>query len=234
MIEQELTYQELDLSLKEIYEALGYKDGALPDAGTQREVLAVLTEVETHLVARFAFVTRSITSLDAFAPGRIILSELRGCQAVCWFVATAGQWFEDYQQRLMRDGDMVRVYIANEIGSLLAEKAADRMEQVLERQIAPKGLHRTNRYSPGYCGWAVDEQRRLFAQFQPSATGDAPTTGEDTPLPSPCGIRLTASCLMTPIKSVSGVIGIGKDAKKHDYKCRRCGLASCYKRRENR
>lgn len=228
MIERELSYQQLNLSLGEIYEALGYKDGALPDAATQQEVQAVVAEVDTHVVARVGFVTRPITSLETFAPGAIIHSEMRGCQAVCWFVATAGQWFEDYQQRLMHDGDMVRVYIANEIGSLLAEKAADHLELLLETQIAPKGLHHTNRYSPGYCGWPVSEQRQLFAQFRPVRPA---SIGDDT-LPTPCGIRLTDSCLMVPIKSVSGVIGIGKETKKHDYKCRRCGLKSCLKRRE--
>ena len=225
MIERTLSYKDLTLDIDEVYEALGYHDGAMPDDATRREVNSILEEIEAHLQARLALVTASSDTLAHFSPGRIILAQLKGAQAVCYFVATAGTWFEDFQQRLMREGDMVRVYIANEIGSLLAEKAADRMELTLEEQLTPKGLGHTNRFSPGYCGWPVNEQRLLFDQFADNAT--------DNELPQPCGIRLTDSCLMVPIKSVSGVIGIGKDMKKHDYRCNVCELKSCYKRRIN-
>ena len=45
-------------------------------------------------------------------------------------------------------------------------------------------------YSPGYCGWNVTGQRALFAQLEP---------GE-------LGLTLNESCLMYPVKSVSGVL----------------------------
>ena len=75
----------------------------------------------------------------------------------------------------------------------------------------------TNRFSPGYCGWHVREQPDLFSLF---------------PTPHPCGIHLTDSCLMVPIKSVSGVIGIGPNVKKLEYSCGLCDYKNCYKRRK--
>ena len=233
MIERTLNYQDVALDVTEVYAALGYQDGAIPDAPTLREVTSILSEVAEHLEARLALVTASADTLQGFSTGRIIQAQLRGVQAVCYFVATAGAWFEAFQQRLMQEGDMVRVYIANEIGSLLAEKTADRMELVLEEQLTPKGLGHTNRFSPGYCGWPVSEQRLLFSKFADNATATQPTAQGCGELPQPCGIRLTDSCLMVPIKSVSGVIGIGRDIKKHDYRCSICDLKSCYKRRIN-
>lgn len=89
---------------------------------------------------------------------------------------------------------MVKVYIADAIGSVIAEKTADCMEIALDEYIHDRGWRHTNRFSPGYCGWHVSEQKKLFPLF-PSA--------------EPCGIRLTDSSLMLPIKSVSGVIGLG-------------------------
>ena len=82
---------------------------------------------------------------------------------------------------------MVKVYIADSLGSIIAEKAADCMEEELAAFIEKRGWKHTNRYSPGYCGWHVSEQQKLFSLF---------------PVASPCGIQLTDSSLMIPIKSV--------------------------------
>lgn len=41
-----------------------------------------------------------------------------------------------------------------------------------------------------------------------------------------------ASCLMTPIKSVSGIIGLGPEIRKQAYGCKMCGRRDCYKNRE--
>jgi hypothetical protein len=48
----------------------------------------------------------------------------------------------------------------------------------------------------------------------------------------PCGVTLTDSSLMLPIKSVSGVIGVGPDVKKMDYTCGLCSFADCFRRKK--
>lgn len=217
MIERTLTYGELGLSTDEILSSIP------SDAAMRQEVLSLIDEIQGFLHARFAFVTTDTQPLLRFHPGKIITHQLKGSEALCWFVATAGQEFEDFQHRLMQEDDMVRVYLANEIGSIIAEKTADRMEDLLQEQLTPKGLYRTNRYSPGYCGWHVKEQPILFELFRPK---DSVHNCNVTP--TPCDIHLTDSCLMIPIKSVSGVIGIGHNVRRRDYTCNLCGLsASC-------
>ncbi len=48
-------------------------------------------------------------------------------------------------------------------------------------------------YSPGYCGWDVSGQRALFEFLGPEEIG----------------ITLNASCLIQPLKSISGVLVVG-------------------------
>jgi hypothetical protein len=48
-------------------------------------------------------------------------------------------------------------------------------------------------YSPGYCGWHISGQRKLFASLRPDDIG----------------LRLNESCLMIPLKSISGVLVLG-------------------------
>ena len=132
-----------------------------------------------------------------------------------FFICTSGVEFEAYQQRLKQQGDMVRVFIADALGSVIAEHCADRMEEILQESIDKLGWHHTNRFSPGYCGWHVSQQQLLFPLFKGQT----------------CGVKLTDSSLMVPIKSVSGIIGVGKEIRKLDYTCGLCNFEKCYKRK---
>lgn len=216
----------LDLTLPDIYEQMGYGQ-SVPDDSLIRETLSVLAEIKHFLRPRYTFfMTDGTLDTDRhtltvgenrFDIGRIISRQLRGSSAFAFFIATAGIEFEHWQESLKHDNDMVRVFIGDAIGSVIAEKTADRMEQSLQDAIASRGWRHTNRFSPGYCGWHVSQQQTLFPMF-----------GED----GTCGVRLTPSSLMLPIKSVSGVIGLGENVRKLEYSCGLCDYKMCYKRRK--
>ncbi len=83
------------------------------------------------------------------------------------------------------------------LGAMLdsaASEAAERVAELLERsyleraELAPGEA--LLRYSPGYCGWHISGQGRLFAELRP---GDI-------------GLTLRESHLMQPLKSISGLI----------------------------
>ena len=212
MTEKTLTYEDLQISLADVYEQMGYRD-AEPDEATQRETLAVIGEVQGWLRPRFCY--QVVGQQPDFDMGRIILRQLHGAEAYVLFICTSGMEFEAYQQRLKDAGDMVRIFIADALGSVIAEKTADRMEEHLQESIDKLGWQHTNRFSPGYCGWHVSQQQRLFPLFQGHT----------------CGVTLTDSSLMVPIKSVSGIVGIGKEVRRLDYSCGLCDFKQCYKRR---
>ncbi len=215
MTEKALTYDELQITLRDIYEQMGYHD-AEPDVATQLETQKIVNEVRGWLRPQFSFFV--VRDLPAFDMGKIILRQLHGSEAYALFIATAGVAYEAYQHRLTEEGDMVRVFIADSLGSVIAENTADRMEHHLQMSIDKLGWHHTNRFSPGYCGWHVSEQQLLFPLF------DGHT----------CGVTLTDSSLMVPIKSVSGIIGLGKEVRRLDYTCGLCNFEKCYKRKQKR
>jgi hypothetical protein len=73
-------------------------------------------------------------------------------------------------------------------------------------------------YSPGYCGWHVSGQRALFRALQPDEAG----------------ITISESCLMTPLKSVSGVLVAGEPSV-HLFRpsyafCDECATHDCIRR----
>ena len=71
------------------------------------------------------------------------------------------------------------------------------------------------RYSPGYCGWHVSGQRSLFEYLRPGEVG----------------ITLRESCLMQPLKSISGVIIAGRkeifDFENTFDFCEECSTWTC-------
>ena len=80
------------------------------------------------------------------------------------------------------------------IGSFIdsgASLTADNIVGILESQVGYQST--TLAYSPGYCGWHVSGQKKLFQFLKPDKIG----------------ITLNGSCLMTPLKSVSGVLVSG-------------------------
>lgn len=213
MTTKTLTYNQLSISEKDVYEAIGYHD-TWPDEATQQETRAIIDDVQSWLRPQFCFLV--CQELPAFNIGRIIERQLKGSEAYALFICTSGVEFEAYQQRLKQEGDMVRVFIADSLGSVIAEKCADQMEIAVQQSIDKLGWHHTNRFSPGYCGWHVSQQQQLFPLFEGHT----------------CGVRLTDSSLMLPIKSVSGIIGLGREVRHLDYTCGLCNFEKCYKRRK--
>ncbi len=151
----------------------------------------------------------------SFEVGKIVSGQLGRSEAVAVFLCTAGPGIEKLSRRLISEGDPFTGFIADTVGSLTVERAMDQVQDRLEQLVAARGLHITNRYSPGYCGWHVQEQQKLF-QLLPAGF---------------CGVSLTESSLMQPIKSVSGVIGVGQAVRRQPYTCRLCELEDCLYRR---
>lgn len=112
----------------------------------------------------------------------------------------------------------------------VASMAADGMTAVLEQRLAARLAEAAPRgpapavlaYSPGYCGWHVSGQRRLFARLRPEEAG----------------VTLRPSCLMEPLKSVSGVLVAGAPAiHRFDDRfgfCAACATHACRARHSHR
>ena len=213
MTEKTLSFEELGITAADVYEQMGYHD-AQPDKATQQETATILKEVSQWLRPQFSYFV--VNKQPDFEMGNIILRQLRGSEAFALFICTSGMEFETYQHRLKEQGDMVRVFIADALGSVIAEKCADQMEKALQESIDKLGWMHTNRFSPGYCGWHVSQQQLLFPLFQGHT----------------CGVKLTDSSLMIPIKSVSGIIGLGEKVRKLEYTCGLCDFKQCYKRKK--
>lgn len=146
-----------------------------------------------------------------FKTDKIIISQLNKIEKVALFVATIGSDIEKWIKELNKKNEPLLSYLADIVASEIVENVADILHDYLKDKMKRMGLNITNRYSPGYCNWNVAEQHKLFSLLPENF----------------CEIKLTESALMIPIKSISGIIGIGKNAKWKDYLCDKCGVKDC-------
>lgn len=216
------TFDELGIVPAELEELLGFDPGASPDpfpemvqtalAGASqwcdiRGGFEIFQEVEFREKEQQMVVNRKL-----FSPGKIVFTQLRQAQQVALFVCTAGGGFTRWSRQLNDSGDLMMGYVVDALGSLTVDKAGglllDRLQLIAEKD----GQNSSDSFSPGYCDWSVAEQQTLFSLLPEGF----------------CGVKLSGSSLMDPIKSVSGMVGIGAGLSRKGNQCRWCSDKDCY------
>jgi len=135
------------------------------------------------------------------------------------FAVTLGQALSTRIDRLFAANEPALGYLLDAVASERADRAAALLaarygdEPDGAGSVSPAS--RVLPYSPGYCGWHITGQRRLFERLRPESIG----------------ITLGESCLMQPLKSVSGVLVAGPKevhAFDDDFEfCEGCATHAC-------
>ena len=214
----------------EVLRYLGYPQGQLPAARLRatiehwiQEAAACATPRAAYLVIPIEDIGRRhlrLQTVDQLVEFQGAIGEFLGpSQWVTAFIATAGSDIVDLASRLMSQGDALAAMVVNSVGAERAEAAEGAVMGIVRTWGESEGMNPTLPYSPGYCGMQLAQQQNLFALF-----------GEQT-----VGVTLTPDCLMQPLKSVSGLIGLGPADQivPHASPCDRCELYSCAMRRSS-
>jgi len=221
IFEVKINFKNLAVSKDEIISTLGYAEGAIPVHFEEMidDILSRLPKYcEIQAGYRLLDVKESEDRNDGLFIGgkffklqEIVTSKLRNSEKAALFVCTIGQAMEIWVKKSYAEGDAALSYLVDAVASATVEQATDVLHDQIKKQMQMRGLKITNRYSPGYCNWSVVEQHLLFSFFPYNF----------------CGIILTESALMVPIKSVSGIVGAGTAVKRVDYTCDVCGVKDC-------
>jgi hypothetical protein len=218
-------FTDLNLRANKIEKVLGYNEGddrvfvidLIEELLIEsKKICSVKAQYSVFNDVSFDNDSRSVKIRDInFQIKKVVFGQIKKSDSVALFLCTAGDEIGIRSRKAMQERDFLKGYIYDVIGSEIVEAAADLMQESLEKAAASSGLKITNRYSPGYCGWDVVEQHKLF-QLIPDNF---------------CGIRLTESALMSPEKSISGIIGIGRDVNSNPYTCSICDMKDCIYRK---
>ena len=208
----------------EVFRYLGYPVGVTPKNRIGNIIDHWIEEASRQATPRVIYLAGSVVELtrrrlcvqtaSGITEFNGAIGEFLGAsRSIAAFIATAGPTVERRASELLRSGDSLAAMILHAVGAERAEAAEAKMIVQLREQAAAFDLVPTLPYSPGYCGMKLTEQRKLFALFD----------GEDV------GVTLTPECLMRPIKSVSGLICLGRrdEVMTFGTPCDRCELENC-------
>jgi len=110
------------------------------------------------------------------------------------YAATIGAAVRERIEALFDYHDFALGSMLDSIASQAADGAAEALAAWYHDHLVGQGVLAPDDavmgYSPGYCGWYITGQRTLFEHLQPDRIG----------------ISLNGSCMMSPLKSVSGGI----------------------------
>ncbi len=135
---------------------------------------------------------------------------------VAVFAVTVGEEISRLAEAAAKQGDAFSALVMDAAGSWAAEGAADALMLRIRRHLQD-GEELTLRYSPGYCGMEIGQQRKLFELVQAEAVG----------------VTLMPSMLMHPLKSISGLVGLAPKEAVSNYRspCDLCPRTGCHMRR---
>lgn len=210
----------------EVLEQLGIPEGAAVPQRTTRLLDAAATLFADRVAATavveaiggpaFAEVYRGEGRNAADSPVALIAPQAEHRHV---FAVTVGEPLSAELRARFAAEDFALAVVLDATASVAADLAADLVERWVDGALREQGWATPDgavlRYSPGYCGWDVTGQRALFAFLRPERIG----------------LALTPSCLMQPLKSVSGVVLAGPRAM-HRFPptypfCDRCETRTC-------
>jgi len=166
-------------------------------------------------LSEFEQVYRGEGGNDGDTPLELVIED---AVSLALFAVTLGEGVSQHITDFFDAGNPADGYILDQIASFAADELAQMVAGRYRDSEKPAPDSAVLPYSPGYCGWNVTGQRALFAHLEPDELG----------------ISINSSCLMHPIKSVSGVLVLAP-ITAHDFSpafpcCATCTTLACQER----
>lgn len=148
--------------------------------------------------------------------GAWITRELAPAESVYAIICTAGAGIDEAVSELM-GSDLLQALALDGVGSAGVEALAQAVCKQIEDQAATEGKQTTVPFSPGMIAWPVEEgQPAIFDLF----------------MGSQLGVELTSSFVMRPRKSLSMLVGVGRQLGVKGTTCDYCAMQGTCKYRE--
>ncbi len=209
--------------MAEICRHLGYPRETIPVPRIADRIDEVVKQAAACLTPRGTYSLYDVThrtSLSLEIGGTSISGNVgeffANADRIAVYVVTAGEKISEIAADAGRNGDPFAAWVMDAVGSWAAEAATDALMERIRVHLRPQEML-TLRYSPGYCGMNIDQQRILFRM--------APANS--------IGVKLLPSLLMYPLKSTSGIVGLGQKESISVYgsPCDYCAQVGCHMRR---
>lgn len=192
-----------DIDFEEIIKSLPFFKTERPNLYGKNIVKNLILQIkENHLLTPVAsYETIRITGISedkiSLVGGEIIIGSLPSTlfissRELVFLLFTLGKEFEELGEFYSRNKEITKSLIIEEIGSYLLHELSLKLFKMIKEDVETKGLFISSPLAPGFRGFPVEEQGKIFKLAR----------GKDI------GMRLTTGLMLYPRKSLSLVMGV--------------------------
>ena len=212
-----------DLRTKEAVRYLGYGKNAV-DEGTLRMISDSFRELESCAAAISIY---RIFECDHKGENELTIGKmnitskslgknLKGCGSVVLLGATLGTGVDLLMKRWSLT-DMAKAVVLQACAAAYLEEYLDDLQEEIGEELKKQGKWLRPRFSPGYGDFDIHHQKDILQMLDTAKK---------------IGLTMTESYMLTPVKSVTALIGISdSDEKCHIKGCESCTKTDCIYRR---
>ena len=214
----------MDIKTREAIRYLGYGKHAV-DARVLTLISDAFRELESVVGKKSVYRIFRIehNSENNFSIGKVHIESknlgrnLKDCNQLILFGATLGTGVDRLMSRRALT-DMTGAVILQACAAALLEEYCDQCQQEIADKLAEEKLYLRPRFSPGYGDFDIRNQEPLMKMLDCAKV---------------IGLTMTDSYMMSPMKSVTAVIGIsGTKEPCHRNGCEECNKTDCVYRRD--
>ena len=143
-----------------------------------------------------------------------ITNLLKGTGYLVVGVVTIGSFLENKVSELFSQGEYPRAIALDAVGTVSVRSLSHYMRSLVCQEAKEQNFQATKYFSPGSADWDISQQKNIFQMIPVDKIG----------------VKLTESYMMVPQKSLSWIIGIGKNitiTAKDDHSCQICQATNC-------
>jgi hypothetical protein len=143
-----------------------------------------------------------------------MLNLLKGTSYLAFGLSTIGNQLEEKVVELFAKNEYPKAMALDAVGTVASKFLSNYIQSVICQEAKEQNFQTTKYFSPGSGDWNISQQKNIF-QIIPAGK---------------IGVKLTESYMMIPKKSLSWVIGMGKEIiipSKGDDSCKTCLAENC-------
>lgn len=193
------------VNYREIYRYMGYK-GTEPDAEMRERIDICVRRVldaaqPRHLTeeAPLSFFGEKGLRLGELCLESVSLRKnMEGCERVIFFAATMGTEVDRVITRASQSGKVSEAFILQAVAAAVTEDYCNKVNSELKEEYGARGLYLRPRFSPGFGDFTTAYQAYILRILRAQRIG----------------LAVTDAMLLTPVKSVTAVIGVSTAPRK--------------------
>lgn len=149
-----------------------------------------------------------LNDLNFKLEGKDIFNHLKGSKK-CVVIALTLGYEVDRRIKYYSKIDLTKSLIFDACATAAIEALSDRVKAIIKRISVNSGYNTTNRYSPGYGDFPIKTQKKIIDFLDAKYH---------------IGLTVTDSNILIPRKSVTALIGVGKQIQTEKIGCEACRL----------